>query len=373
MKRGMVTMNKFDYMEKYGYEQLCFFHDKNTGLKAITCIHNTALGPALGGSRFWNYATEEEAVEDVLRLARGMSYKNACAGLDLGGGKTVIIGDAKELRKDSVKSEAFWRAFGRYLEGLNGRYITAEDVNTTTQDMVYISKETKNVAGLPGKSGNPSPFTALGTFRAIEACCQFVYGDKSVEGKTVAVQGLGNVGYGVCEYLHKGGAKLIVTDIDEEKMDKAVKELGATKVAMADIFSQDCDIYAPCALGATVNDETIPTFKCKIICGCANNVLKDAPVHGKALKERDIVYAPDYVANAGGVINVAYEVAEGGYDEAASTRDVNRIYDRVLEILNMSKETGKLTFELADKMAEDRMNAIAKTKAIYNRKVVPVQ
>lgn len=361
-------MNIFDYMEKYGYEQLCMFHDKNTGLKAITCIHNTTLGPALGGSRFWNYATEDEAIEDALRLAKGMTYKNACAGLQLGGGKTVIIGDAKELRKDSVKSEAFWRAFGRYLEGLHGRYITAEDVNTTTQDMVYIHTETNNVAGLPGRSGNPSPFTALGVFKSIQACCQHVYGSDSTAGKTVAVQGLGNVGYGVCKLLHADGAKLIVTDIDEEKMEKAVSELGATKVAMGDIFSVDCDIYAPCALGATVNDDTIPQFKCKIICGAANNVLKEAPIHGKALKEKGIVYAPDYVANAGGVINVAYEVAEGGYDEAASTRDVERIYDRMLEILEKSKETGLCTYEIADKMAEDRINAIRNTKAIYLKK-----
>lgn len=358
-------MNKFEYMEKYGYEQLCFFHHKETGLKAITCIHSTALGPALGGSRFWNYANEEEAVEDALRLAKGMSYKNACAGLNLGGGKSVIIGDAKELRKDSVKSESFWRAFGRYLEGLGGRYITAEDVNTTTQDMVYISMETKNVSGLPGKSGNPSPFTALGVFKALEACCMHVYGSTSVEGKTVAVQGLGNVGYGVCQHLHKGGAKLIVTDIDQEKVAKAVNELGATSVPMDEIFSVDCDIYAPCALGATVNDDTIPQFKCKIICGAANNVLKEATIHGPALKEAGIVYAPDYVANAGGVINVAYEVSAEGYNEAASTRDVERIYDRMLEILEKSKATGECTYSIADKMAEERMSALRNVHSIY--------
>ena len=361
-------MNKFAYMEKYGFEQLCFFQDKATGLKAITCIHSTILGPALGGSRFWNYQDEEEAVEDVLRLARGMTYKNAMAGLPLGGGKTVIIGDVKELRKDSVRTEAFWRAFGRYLEGLNGRYITAEDVGTITQDMVYIHMETKYVAGLPGKSGNPSPYTALGVFKSILACCKHVYGSDSVSGKTIAVQGIGNTGYALCEYLHKGGAKLIVTDIDEERMNKAVKELGAEKVAMKDIFAVPCDIYTPCALGATVNDETIPQFKCKIICGSANNVLKDPYTHGKALNSKGIIYAPDYVVNAGGVINVAYEQAEGGYNEHAALNDINRIYHRILEILEKSKETGMLTYEIADKMAEARLEAIRNTKGIFLRK-----
>lgn len=360
-------MDKFGYMEKYGYEQLCFFYDKNTGLKAITCVHSTALGPALGGSRFWNYADEEEAVEDVLRLAKGMTYKNACAGLNLGGGKSVIIGDVKELKKDSVKREAFWRAFGRYLEGLNGRYITAEDVNTSTQDMVYINMETDNVAGLPGRSGNPSPFTALGVYKGIEACCMHVYGSPSVEGKVVAVQGLGNVGYGTCEYLHKNGAKLIVTDIDNDRIEQAVKEFGAQKVAIGEIFAVQCDIFCPCALGAVVNDDTIPQFKCKIICGSANNVLKEATIHGKVLQEKGIVYAPDYVANAGGVINVAYEIAEGGYNEAASIRDIERIYLRVLEILRKSDETGMPTYEIADKMAEDRIAAIKHVKAIYNK------
>jgi leucine dehydrogenase len=361
-------MDKFGYMEKYGYEQLCLFHDKATGLKAITCIHNTVLGPALGGSRFWNYNNEEEAIEDVLRLARGMTYKNSMAGLPLGGGKSVIIGDVKELRKDQVRTEAFWRAFGRYLEGLNGRYITAEDVGTITQDMVYIHMETNNVAGLPGRSGNPSPYTALGVFRSLTACCNHVFGNDDVKGKTVAVQGIGNVGYALCEHLHKNGAKLIVADIDEERVNRAVKELGATRIDMDKIYSVDCDIYAPCALGASVNDETIPQFKCKIICGAANNVLKDAPVHGKALQSKGIVYAPDYVANAGGVINVSYELVEGGYKEEAALRNIDQLYDRMLDVLRISKETGKPTYEVADNMAEARIEAVKKIKGIYLRK-----
>jgi len=357
-------MDKFGYMEKFGYEQLCFFHDKFTGLKAITCIHNTVLGPSLGGTRIWNYTNEEEAVEDVLRLARGMTYKSSLAGLALGGGKTVIIGDPAEIRKDPVRREAFWRAFGRYIEGLNGRYITAEDVGTSTQDMVYVNMETRNVVGLPGRSGDPSPYTALGSFKSMLACCKFVYGEASVKDKIVAVQGLGNTGYHICKLLHEAGAKLIVTDIKQDNIDRVVNEFGATVVAADDIYGVVCDIYCPCALGATVNDSTIPQFKCKIVCGTANNVLKDPPVHGKALQDLDITYAPDYLANAGGVINVSYEHAEGGYNEEASLRDIDRIYGRMLDILTISKETGKLTYETADRMAEERIEAVRNIRSI---------
>ena len=357
-------MDKFGYMEKYGFEQLCLFQDKSTGLKAITCIHNTVLGPALGGSRFWNYQNEDDAILDVLRLARGMTYKSAVAGLALGGGKSVIIGDANELRKDSVKTEAFWRSFGRYLEGLNGRYITAADVGTGEQDMVYISMETKHVVCLPGGSGNPSPFTALGVFKSILACCKHVYGQDCVEGKTVAVQGVGAVGYHLCKLLHEAGAKLIVADTYQPSVDKCVKEFGATAVAPDAIYGVDCNIYAPCALGATVNDETIPLLKCKIICGGANNQLKEAEVHGKALQDRGIVYAPDYVANAGGVINVSTE-ARGSYSEESSLREIGLIYGRMVEILETSARTGRLAHHCADRMAEARIEAIKNTKGIY--------
>jgi len=357
-------MDKLKYMEEYGYEQLCFFHDKYTGLKAIVCIHNTVLGPALGGTRFWNYATEDEAAEDVLRLARGMTYKSALAGLALGGGKAVIIGDPVELRKDPTRHEAFWRAFGRYVNGLSGRYITAEDVGTTTQDMVYVNMETNNVVGLPGRSGDPSPYTALGVFKSMQACCSHVYGDKSLKGKVVSIQGVGNVGGHLVELLHNAGAKLLIADVNKERVDELVAKFGATAVAPDDIYDQQCDIYAPTALGATVNDETIPKLKCKIVCGGANNVLKNPPVHGKALKERQIVYAPDYLANAGGVINVSYEKAEGGYNEEAALRDIDRIYDRMKDILRISDETGKFTFETADEMAEARIEAVRNISSI---------
>ena len=361
-------MDKFGYMEKYGYEQLCLFHDKYTGLKAITCIHNTVLGPALGGTRFYNYQNEEDAIEDVLRLARGMSYKNALAGLSLGGGKSVIIGDPTELRKNQVRREAFWRAFGRYIEGLSGRYITAEDVGTSTQDMVYLHMETSNVVGLPGRSGDPSPYTALGVFRSMQACAEHVFGNKSMSGRTVALQGVGNVGYHLCKLLHEDGAKLIVTDVNKDSIARAEKEFGAKPVGTEEIYGAACDFYAPCALGASVNDQTIPQLKCKVVCGAANNVLKDPAVHGKALQDKGIIYGPDYLVNAGGVINVFYELGESGYNEEAALRDIDRIYSRMREILKVSAETGELTHQTADRMAEERIEAVRNIRSIMTRR-----
>jgi len=363
----MENFNKFNYMEKYGYEQMVFFHDQHTGLKAITAIHNTVNGPALGGSRFWNYANEDEAMEDALRLAKGMTYKNSIAGLPLGGGKTVIWGDVEAIRKDPILEEAFWRSFGRYIEGLNGRYITAADMNTRTQDMVQINKETKNVVGLPGKSGNPSPYTALGVLRSMQACVNFVYGSDDLSGKVVAIQGLGAVGYSLAEQLHEKGAKLIVTDINETVLEKAKNELGATVVGLDDIHTVEADIYAPCARGAVVNPTTIPQIKAKIICGSANNVLAEEERDGKLLVEAGLIYAPDYLANAGGVINVAHELREGGYNEDASIADINGIYGKMLTVLNTAKESGKPTFQVANEMAEERIARTMKLNSIYTR------
>ena len=357
-------VNKFEYMEKYGFEQLCFFQDKDTGLKAITCIHNTVLGPGLGGTRLWNYSSEEDAIEDVLRLARGMTYKSAMAGLQLGGGKSVIIGDVKKIRKDSVQREAFWRTFGRFVNGLGGRYITAEDMNTTPLDMNYVHMETKHVAGLHGRSGNPSPYTARGVYKSMLACCEFVFGASSTIGKTVAIQGMGSVAYSLAEFLYQEGAKIVFSELDDEKAEKAISAFGAARVSADGIYSVDCDIYSPNAMGATVNDNTIPKLKCKIVCGGANNVLKDAATHGKALKDKGIVYAPDYVANAGGVINVSHEFDEGGYREDAAIIDIDRLYDRILEILRASDEKGRLTHEIADEMAEARIDSVRKVKGI---------
>lgn len=298
-------MEIFKYMETYDYEQLVFCQDEQSGLKAIIAIHDTTLGPALGGTRMWTYDSEEAAIEDALRLAKGMTYKNAAAGLNLGGGKTVIIGDP---RKD--KNEEMFRAFGRYIQGLNGRYITAEDVGTTVEDMDIIHDETDYVTGISpafGSSGNPSPVTAYGVYKGMKAAAKAAFGTDSLEGKTIAVQGVGNVAYNLCRHLHEEGASLIVTDINKESVKRAVEDFGARAVDPGDIYSQACDIYAPCALGAVINDDTIKQLKAKVIAGAANNQLKETR-HGDTIHEMGIVYAPDYVINAGGVINVADEL-----------------------------------------------------------------
>ncbi|MCL2702437.1 MAG: leucine dehydrogenase [Defluviitaleaceae bacterium] len=359
-------MKIFDYMQQYGYEQLVYFHDKATDLKAITCIHSTVLGPSLGGTRIWNYQDEDEATLDVLRLARGMTYKSACAGLNLGGGKAVIIADPQELRKDIVRREAFFRSFGRFVEGLNGRYITAEDMNTTTQDMDYINMETNFVVGLEHKSGNPAPFTALGVYKAILACCEAEYGSTCLKGKKVLVQGIGAVGYRLCQHLHEDGAELFVSELNRERVAAAVEKFGAVEVDGNDVYGFDCDIFAPCAKGAGLNDETIPRLKCKIIAGAANNVLADIKKHGQQLHDRGIIYAPDYVANAGGVINVYWELHT--YDVETVKRGIERIYSQTLEIILTSREKNLPTALIADQMAEARIDAMRHVNSIYLNK-----
>jgi leucine dehydrogenase len=350
----------FEYMEKYDYEQLVFCHDQASGLKAIIAIHDTTLGPALGGTRMWTYANEDEAIEDALRLAKGMTYKNAAAGLNLGGGKTVIIGNPR-----TDKSEALFRAFGRYIESLNGRYITAEDVGTTVQDMEYIRQETRYVTGVSeafGSSGNPSPMTALGCFVGLKAAAKEAFGTDDVTGKVVAVQGVGNVGYYLCKHLHEAGAKLIVTDINQDAIDRVVKEFGAEVVAPKDIFGVQCDIFAPCALGAIINDETIPLLKCKVIAGSANNQLREER-HGDILHEMGIVYAPDYVINSGGVINVADEL--NGYNAERATKKIENIYNIIATIIEISKTDGIPTYKAADRMAEQRINTLRNSRSNF--------
>ncbi|WP_160721554.1 branched-chain amino acid dehydrogenase [Bacillus sp. USDA818B3_A] len=353
-------MEIFNYLEKYDYEQLVFCQDKESGLKAIIAIHDTTLGPALGGTRMWTYASEEAAIEDALRLARGMTYKNAAAGLNLGGGKTVIIGDP---RKD--KSEALFRAFGRYIQGLNGRYITAEDVGTTVSDMDIIHEETDFVTGISpafGSSGNPSPVTAFGVYRGMKAAAKEAFGTDSLEGKIVAVQGVGNVAYTLCEYLHEEGAQLVVTDINKEAVNRAVGAFGARAVDPDDIYGVECDIYAPCALGATINDHTIPQLKAKVIAGSANNQLKDTR-HGDIIHEMGIVYAPDYVINAGGVINVADELY--GYNQERAMKKVEQLYTTIEKVIEISKRDGIPTYVAADRMAEERIARIRKSRSQF--------
>ncbi|KUL15770.1 Leucine dehydrogenase [Bacillus paralicheniformis] len=353
-------MELFRYMEQYNYEQLVFCQDKQSGLKAIIAIHDTTLGPALGGTRMWTYESEEAAIEDALRLARGMTYKNAAAGLNLGGGKTVIIGDP---RKD--KNEEMFRAFGRYIQGLNGRYITAEDVGTTVEDMDIIHDETDFVTGISpafGSSGNPSPVTAYGVYKGMKAAAKEAFGTDSLEGKTVAVQGVGNVAYNLCRHLHEEGAKLIVTDINKEAVERAVAEFGARAVDPDDIYSQECDIYAPCALGATINDDTIPQLKAKVIAGAANNQLKETR-HGDQIHDMGIVYAPDYVINAGGVINVADELY--GYNSERALKKVEGIYGNIERVLEISKRDRIPTYLAADRLAEERIERMRQSRSQF--------
>ncbi len=353
----------FDKMVEFEYEQLVFCHDETSGLKAIICIHDTTLGPALGGCRMWNYDTEEEAIEDVLRLARGMTYKNAAAGLNLGGGKTVVIGDAK---KD--KSEAFFRALGRYVNTLNGRYITAEDVGTTVADMDLIYQETPYVCGMSesyGSGGNPSPMTAFGVYMAMKRTAKEAFGDDSLNGKTVAVQGVGNVSYSLCRHLHEEGAKLVVTDINQEAVDRAVNDFGAKSVGIEEIYDVDADIFAPCALGGILNDETIPALKAKAVCGSANNQLLEDDKHGKMLEERGIVYAPDYVVNCGGVINVADELQ--GYNKDRAKSKVEGIYDQMDKIFKIAKRDAVTPAVAADRLAEERINSMMHVKSTFSQ------
>ncbi|WP_299738273.1 branched-chain amino acid dehydrogenase [uncultured Rossellomorea sp.] len=353
-------MKIFSYMEQYDYEQLVFCQDESSGLKAIIAIHDTTLGPALGGTRMWTYESEEAAIEDALRLARGMTYKNAAAGLNLGGGKTVIIGDP---RKD--KNEEMFRAFGRYIQGLNGRYITAEDVGTTVADMDLIHEETDYVTGISpafGSSGNPSPVTAYGVYRGIKAAAKEAFGTDSLEGKTIAVQGIGNVAYNMCRHLHEEGANLIVTDINKEAVQRAVDEFGAKAVDINEIYGVDCDIFAPCALGAIINDETIPQLKAKVIAGAANNQLKETR-HGDAIHEMGIVYAPDYVINAGGVINVADELY--GYNSERAMKKVEQVYNNVERVIEIAKRDNVPTYVAADRMAEERIEKMRRSRSQF--------
>ncbi|QWU13963.1 leucine dehydrogenase [Paenibacillus sophorae] len=350
----------FQAMERDDYEELLFCQDKQSGLKAIIAIHDTSLGPALGGTRMWNYGSEEAAIEDVLRLAKGMTYKNAVSGLNLGGGKTVIIGDPK---KD--KNEEMFRAFGRFIQGLNGRYITAEDVGTTVQDMDIVYQETDFVAGISptyGSSGNPSPATAYGVYQGMKAAAKEAFGSDSLEGKVVAVQGAGNVATHLYSHLHTEGAKLIVTDIQQEAVRRAIEQFDAIAVDPDDIYDVNCDIYAPCALGATINDETIPRLKAKVIAGSANNQLKEAR-HGDLIHELGLVYAPDYVINAGGVINIADELY--GYNRERAYNKIAEIHLTIERIFEISKRDGIPTYVAADRLAEERIMKLKQSRSAF--------
>jgi len=341
----------FDTHDFDDHEQVTFCHDKESGLKAIIAIHNTNLGPALGGCRFWPYASEKEAIKDVLRLSRGMTYKAALADLHLGGGKAVIIGDATR-----EKTPEKLRAFGRFVEHLNGLYITAEDVGTTPKDMSTIYEETRHVVGREtkeGGSGDPSILTSFGVFTGIRACVYYKMGKEDLSGVRVAVEGLGHVGIDLVKRLSEAGASLVVTDINKALLDKVAHQYGAQAVGIEEIFSANVDVFAPCALGGILNDNTIPLLNCQIVAGSANNQLAE-PYHAKALEKRGILYAPDYLINSGGLINVSYEGPN--YDLQEVMNHVEGIYYTLLEIFEAAKAHHITTSEASDCLAQDRFN-----------------
>ena len=343
-------MEIFERMSVREHEQLVFWNEPRIGYKGIIAIHNTTLGPALGGTRFWNYATDREAIEDALRLARGMTYKSALAGLNLGGGKSVIIGDNKTRDREMI-----FRAHGRAVESLAGRYITAEDVGTSPADMDFVHMETDHVCGLLGKSGDPSPVTAYGVYQGIKAAAKHKYGDDSLNGKHVTVQGVGHVGYFLCQKLAEEGAQLTVTDLDQEKVEIVVKEFGAKAVSPDEIYGIDADIFAPCALGAIINDDTLKVFNVDIIVGGANNQLL-LPRHAKEVEDKGILYGPDYLVNAGGLINVYAEIQ--GWPSELALRKAGEIYTTLLRILELGEAEGITSAEASDKVAEQRIEEI---------------
>ncbi|MEO5903081.1 MAG: Glu/Leu/Phe/Val dehydrogenase [Gemmatimonadaceae bacterium] len=345
-------MELFDTLAEMGHEEVVVASDPSCGYRGIIAVHSTALGPALGGTRFWRYESDEAAVTDALRLSRGMTYKNAVANLDLGGGKSVIIGDNRTSNR-----EAIFRAHGRFVESLGGRYITAEDVGTGTADMDFVHLETEHVAGLKAKSGDPSPVTAHGVFRSIQASAKQRWGSDDLHGRTVAIQGCGNVGRYLATELHEAGAKLIVSDIDPERAQRVATETGAQIVQGDEIYSVEADIFAPCALGGIVNDKTLPLFKFEVIAGGANNQLLE-PHHGDKLEEMGMQYAPDYVANAGGVINVFGEIA--GWDAEHSLKKADEIYDTILQVFDIAKKESIPSYKAADRLAELRLNRVQK-------------
>lgn len=336
-----------------GYEKVVKAHDPASGLRAMIAVHDTTLGPALGGMRMWPYKTEQEAQTDVLRLARGMTYKSAVADTGLGGGKSVIIGDAG---KD--KSEALFRAMGKFINSLEGRYITAEDVGTTIPDLDFVRKETKWVTGLSreaGGSGNPSPYTALGCLVGLRATLEEVWGAKSPKGLHVAVQGVGSVGAAFARLAAQEGARVTIADINPARTAALAKEIGAKIVSDAEIFGLECDVLAPSALGGILNEKTIPALRCKAIAGCANNQLLDEARDGAALLARGVLYAPDFVINAGGIINVSCELLPGGYNEQASLKKIDKIYDHLKEVFAISKAEKIPTQKAAHRLAENRL------------------
>jgi leucine dehydrogenase len=345
-------VNIFDRISVEEYEQVVFCHDRVSGLRAIVAIHSTRLGPALGGTRFYPYPTEDAGLEDVLRLAKGMTYKAAAAGLDLGGGKAVIFGDPATQR-----TELLLRSYGRFVDSLNGRYITAEDVGTTQPDMDMIRRETRFVTGVSqelGGSGDPSAATAYGVLQAMKAVARHLWGDTPLTGRHVAVSGVGKVGSNLVRHLVEERARVSVTDVNPAAVQRMVDEFGVEAVPVDDMPGMECDIFSPCALGAILDATTIPALRCQAVVGSANNQLAD-PSCGKLLHELGVLYAPDYVVNAGGLINIAEELSPRGYHRERAYTAVRRIFDTVTSLLRTAEEEGITTAEAADRLAERRI------------------
>ena len=355
-------MKIMDYMKKYGHEELVFCSDPQVGLNAIIAIHDTTLGPALGGARMWPYKSEAEATLDVLRLSRAMTYKASAAGLNLGGGKAVIIGDP-----NSDKSVGLFRSLGRFIESLGGRYITTEDVGTTESDMKQIRAETRHVTGLPiswGASGDPSPPTALGVYQGMKACAEEVFGGGSLRGRTVAIQGFGKVGSYLAVHLRNEGVNMIVSDVNPGAPKRAKDEFGATIVSIDEIYDVECDIFSPCALGATLNRRTIPRLKCKIVAGSANNQLEEDD-DGDLLMQRRILYAPDYVINGGGIINLSLELT--GYNAEAAKAQVTEIHNTIEKVISLAKSKQISTARAADTLAQGRIDDAKRARTMYSK------
>jgi leucine dehydrogenase len=350
-------MDTFVEMQTMGHEQVVFSHEPSCGYFGIVAIHDTTLGPALGGTRVWKYENTDAALRDVLRLSRGMTYKSAVAGLNLGGGKAVIIADPKRADRESL-----FRAHGRFIESLGGRYITAEDVGTSPTDMEFVKRETKHVAGLLNLSGDPSPVTGYGVYVGMKASAKAKWGKDSLAGKTIAVQGAGKVAYYLMSHLKQEGAKLIVSDIDDQKVARVVDELGATAVAPDAIYDVQADIFAPCALGAIINDDTIGRLKVEIIAGGANNQLAEER-HGVDVEKKGMLYAPDYVINGGGVINVYGELQ--GWTMERAKRKAQEIYDTMTRVYTIASRDGIPSYQAADRLAEERIKSVAALKQMW--------
>lgn len=355
-------MNNFDLLKEFGHEQLTYCINEEAGLKAIIAIHDTTLGPALGGTRMMDYDSEEAAIKDALRLSKAMTYKSSIAGLNFGGGKAVIF------KNSNIKSkELLFRTFGKFVDGLGGRFIAAEDMGTNVKDMEYVRMETKYVTGISkaiGGSGDPTPVTAYGVYIGMKACAHEKWGNDSLRGRKVAIQGAGQVARHLCEYLYNEGAELYVTDIDEKKIKRLLETIKANVVKPDEIFKVDVDIFSPCAVGGTLNEQTINLLKAEIVAGGANNQLEDEETHGKLLKDKNILYAPDYVINAGGLINVANELE--GYRQDRAMKQAENIYNILQQVFSVSKDKNISTNEASKEIAIERLNSISKIRNIYS-------